>query len=475
MPADDEVAEGAEEVARRAALKPPRHAPRWINTVAVAATVLAITGVFTWLAFNVNDRSNRSLLHLQTRQVAAALGIAVASIPSQLDDALQVAGATNSPSIFRGFAKSQWNRYGSPASRPFISESLWRRTPAGMKLLTTLGAPPRLVADGAAGAFFKSLKPKNTLSVIGLPRGAPRQLGYAATLPADRGYVVYAESPRIKPHFKVQPSSPFSELDYAVYLGAANPGNLLEASTPTPIRGQHATGTVPLGDSFLTVVATPRTQLTPGVSHSLPWIVLGVGILLALGGAAVVERLGRGRQHAEEASQEIGQLYLQQRLIAETLQHALLPERLPEIECVDLAAAYMPAAQGPEVGGDWYDVVTLPDGRLFMFVVGDVSGRGVRAAAVMASLRFASRGLILEGHRPAAVLAQLSRTLDLRTDGHFATVLCGLVDVGRRRSPSRTPATRRPSCAPTASRGRSRPRWCRRSGSRNGSPPSLVS
>jgi serine phosphatase RsbU (regulator of sigma subunit) len=63
-------------------------------------------------------------------------------------------------------------------------------------------------------------------------------------------------------------------------------------------------------------------------------------------------------------------------------------------------------------------------------VVGDVSGRGVRAAASMASLHYASRAYAIEGHPPPVILDRLAKTIDISRDGHFATVLCGLIDVG---------------------------------------------
>ena len=76
-----------------------------------------------------------------------------------------------------------------------------------------------------------------------------------------------------------------------------------------------------------------------------------------------------------------------------------MPEQVPAIPGMQIAVRYLPGASGTEVGGDWYDVVPLGDGR-FVFVVGDVSGRGVRAAALMASLHYASRAYALEGHPP---------------------------------------------------------------------------
>jgi serine phosphatase RsbU (regulator of sigma subunit) len=95
---------------------------------------------------------------------------------------------------------------------------------------------------------------------------------------------------------------------------------------------------------------------------------------------------------------------------------------------VEIAVRYLAAAERADIGGDWYDVVPLDEDR-FVFIVGDVSGHDVRAAAVMASLHYASRAYALEGHPPAVVLGRLRRMLDVTRDGHLATVLCGLAEV----------------------------------------------
>src|SRR5207247_49844 len=85
---------------------------------------------------------------------------------------------------------------------------------------------------------------------------------------------------------------------------------------------------------------------------------------------------------------------------------------------------------GVEIGGDWYDLIPLTDQQVF-FVIGDVSGRGVHAGTMMASLQFAIRGFVSEGHPPAAVLDRLSNMVDVGRDGRSATVLCGVVDIQR--------------------------------------------
>jgi serine phosphatase RsbU (regulator of sigma subunit) len=110
--------------------------------------------------------------------------------------------------------------------------------------------------------------------------------------------------------------------------------------------------------------------------------------------------------------------------VAVTLQRAVLgPTALPE----GFAVRYEPASGTLEVGGDWYDVVDLPDGRHGV-VVGDVVGRGLPAAAVMGQLRSAIRALLLESHSPAHVLGALDRFAELVPGAACSTVFCAVVD-----------------------------------------------
>ena len=92
--------------------------------------------------------------------------------------------------------------------------------------------------------------------------------------------------------------------------------------------------------------------------------------------------------------------------IAETLQRSLLPERLPDIPGVELAARYVPATGEMEVGGDWYDVVPLQDGAIGV-AIGDVAGHGLRAAAIMGQLRMSLRAFASEERSAAVVIQRL--------------------------------------------------------------------
>ncbi|HEX5936127.1 MAG TPA: MASE1 domain-containing protein [Actinomycetota bacterium] len=102
--------------------------------------------------------------------------------------------------------------------------------------------------------------------------------------------------------------------------------------------------------------------------------------------------------------------------IAETLQQALLPQRLPHLVGIGLAARYVPAEEGSSAGGDWYDVLELPGGGVGL-VIGDVAGHGSEAASVMGQVRMAVRAFSLEGHPPAIVVGLVHDLIRSLYDG----------------------------------------------------------
>jgi PAS domain S-box-containing protein len=96
--------------------------------------------------------------------------------------------------------------------------------------------------------------------------------------------------------------------------------------------------------------------------------------------------------------------------IAETLQQALLPDGLPHLVGISLAARYVAAEEGSAAGGDWYDVIELPGGSIGL-VIGDVAGHGTEAASVMGQARMAVRAFSLEGHAPGLVVGRVHQLL----------------------------------------------------------------
>jgi anti-sigma regulatory factor (Ser/Thr protein kinase)/putative methionine-R-sulfoxide reductase with GAF domain len=124
----------------------------------------------------------------------------------------------------------------------------------------------------------------------------------------------------------------------------------------------------------------------------------------------------RARLHAElEHEHDVSML----------LQRSLLPKRLADVVGVNVAARYLPARE--EVGGDWYDVIELPRGRVGV-VIGDVVGHGIGAAALMGRLRTALHSYAIEGHGPGRTLELVDRFVQSLNESAMATAAYAVFD-----------------------------------------------
>ncbi len=118
---------------------------------------------------------------------------------------------------------------------------------------------------------------------------------------------------------------------------------------------------------------------------------------------------------AEELGRHLGvairvdRMFRHRSAVAEALQGSLLPTRLPEVPGLELSSAYVPASEGLEVGGDFYDVFPVPDG--WAVCLGDVCGKGQEAAAMTAAARHAIRVLARWSPDPADVLARVNEVM----------------------------------------------------------------
>ncbi|GAA4504838.1 MULTISPECIES: SpoIIE family protein phosphatase [Nonomuraea] len=119
-------------------------------------------------------------------------------------------------------------------------------------------------------------------------------------------------------------------------------------------------------------------------------------------------------------------LFEREHRTAETLQRSLLPDHLPVVKGLELAQRFRSGSRHVQVGGDWYDAFVLQDGRVAA-VVGDVMGKGVKAAAGMGRIRNAMRALALTNPPPAAVLAGLDRVFDATEEEDQVTTLAYMV------------------------------------------------
>ncbi len=113
---------------------------------------------------------------------------------------------------------------------------------------------------------------------------------------------------------------------------------------------------------------------------------------------------------------------------AVTLQRSLLPESLPKLPGVQFAARYLPAAPGLEVGGDWYDVTVLGEGRAAM-TIGDIAGRGITAAAVMGHVAGVVRAFVLDGEPPDEVMQRANLVMRQAAQPQMATAVQLELDV----------------------------------------------
>jgi PAS domain S-box-containing protein len=139
---------------------------------------------------------------------------------------------------------------------------------------------------------------------------------------------------------------------------------------------------------------------------------------------------------AEQLAKQVGSVVLRaraydrERRISHDLQRNLLPDAIPAIPGWQVAARYLPAAVGYEVGGDWYDVVPMTDDAVAL-VVGDVEGHDLGAAKVMSRLRHLLGMLVLEERDPGRALERLNRITLVGGTERLATVLVGVLDTGR--------------------------------------------
>src|SRR5947209_1861422 len=125
-------------------------------------------------------------------------------------------------------------------------------------------------------------------------------------------------------------------------------------------------------------------------------------------------------------------LFTERARAAHTLQQSLLPRALPELAGWELAAAYRPGAEEAEVGGDFYDVIALDDG--FMVFIGDVTGKGIEAAALTSLARYTLATAARFDPEPAAGLGLLDEVLSAQPSQSLVTVASARVRTRRGRT-----------------------------------------
>jgi len=142
--------------------------------------------------------------------------------------------------------------------------------------------------------------------------------------------------------------------------------------------------------------------------------------------ATAAEVVARGAVHIDNA-----RLHQQESRAAATLQRSMMPTRPPRIPGVRIAHHYMPGDRQAQVGGDWFDAIQLPGGRVAL-IVGDVMGHGLQAAAVMGQFRTAVITMAALDLPPAQLLRHLDNLAHRLSPEHLATCVYTVYDpIGR--------------------------------------------
>jgi hypothetical protein len=411
---------------------------RWSYTSVwtVIAVGVIVTAALAFASAELASSNEQHLLRLRSKEVASAFTSALPDIQTPLGAAVTLANLTGAdPAKFTQFADS----YAGQPKDQFISMSLWRRAHFNRGPVIVVGSPPELPeARGGVAPILRRAATRtgktNGLTVRGLLHATQRRIAYVYAGARTGPFIVEAESALSRSAYtRLPPNSAYSDVDIAVYIGAHVERSRLLISTVRhlPLPGQKAESVIPFGSSKLTVVISARQPLGGALPGDMTWFVAVLGALLTAGAGFLTFRLVSSGRRAHELAAENRRLYSEQLGIAQSLQHALLPDALPQIAGLRLAALYDAGAPGVDIGGDWYDMIRLSPRRLLM-VVGDVSGRGIRAAAAMASVRSAIQ-YAAQVDPPADFLPTLSGLRSLKEQGLLATVLCVLIDLKEHR------------------------------------------
>jgi serine phosphatase RsbU (regulator of sigma subunit) len=395
--------------------------------------MLLVVAAAAGLARSSHQDTEDRLLDERIESAAAVFAGALPSLTAPLAGTAALAEETDAdPAALRAFLEPQ---VGEQAR--FDSVSVWPVAAGDPEPVLVVGNDPQLATRPVAEIteFLDRAVSAADLAVLDLVDAPTPSLGYATTVArADGHYVVYAENtlPQDRTS-RAQEESPFRDLDYALYLGEEeDESELLVADrSDLPLAGRTADTTVPFGDAVLLLVLHPEGDLAGALAANLPWLILLIGTALAATIAVLVERLLRRRDDAVDLAEENRRLYDEQRSVAHVVQHSLLPQSLPRVEGLEIEVRYHPGEAGTEVGGDWYDVLHLAEDRVLV-VVGDVAGRGLRAATVMATLRNGTRAYAVQGDDPTAIPGKLTDLMGLDDDTGFATMVLLDLDLAAR-------------------------------------------
>jgi GAF domain-containing protein/anti-sigma regulatory factor (Ser/Thr protein kinase) len=286
------------------------------------------------------------------------------------------------------------------------------------------------LADGTA-RVASSLDPEETLANLG-DLVVPALADWAAVYLADEGaHVRHATARHRDPGVTLlmqewQKEHPLDRDAPGEVLDVLETGRRVAYPQASPERQQQLCALFG-GSEAMAFLCPTSAMVLPFVRRER---LLGVLVLARVEGATYDDDdLMLATELADRAAVALDNAarFRREREVALTLQRSLLPQVLPRVPGLALAWRYFPGAEGTNVGGDWYDVIPLDDGKVAL-IIGDVMGRGLQAAAVMGQLRATARAHVYAGLEPAEVLARIDTELMRLEQDQIATVLLGLLD-----------------------------------------------
>jgi serine phosphatase RsbU (regulator of sigma subunit) len=399
---------------------------RGLPIIIVVVGLLLFLGMAGASRVLYNQTEDR-LLQQRTSEAGQAIELTVSQRQAPLEAAAALAFATHGD----GATFEQiMDRYIGAAPKPFGSAALYRvgsDTP-----ITSVGSPTVLGTGDATRAMLDDAT-KQPFVIVDLLNSERRSLGYAvADRPTNPSFVVYAEralSP--DPNTRTRNDQPFSQLDYAFYLGddIAQEHLITSSVRDLPLHGRTAQQTVDFGNTKIMLDMAPIGHLSGDLFANLWWIVALGGIVVATAFALLTRRLLDRGDVAEQLATENERLFDEQRQIAETLQLSLLPQHFVAPRGVSVTARYWPAGSANLIGGDFYDMFAVDDHR-WGVAIGDVCGKGIEAAALTGLARHTLRAAARNSNTPDEVLQAVHRALKDHQPSTFCTACFAYVHSG---------------------------------------------
>jgi hypothetical protein len=396
-----------------------------LATVAAVVITLGAAAFGAWGTHSVVRDQERRLLNERSSEVGLLFTSAVSGVTSSLTATRGVLLATDGSAD--AFVRSVSDEVLQNATNQ-TTLALMAPVSGGYRVVAEDG--PLLsvgkVVTGARAATMDAAR--HTTKLLATPvlgSGDSRAIGFAVDASAKVGGVgndvLYREASlgKLSPGRQAG-TAPFHEVSVVLYANASMSFDQLIISTTggaLPAKGALYK-TEPIGGSTWVVGVRPKGSLVGGVASNAWWIVLLAGIAAALLLAGLVEFAIRRRDAALALS-------IAQNQQAETLQRSLLPT-LPQLDDLELAARYEPGGTSQKVGGDWFDAFALSDGGVG-FVIGDVIGHDLEAAAAMSQVRAALRAYAYEGDEPASVLSRLDGLVMTFELTELASVIYGVL------------------------------------------------